>query len=286
MEAEPKPNVGFELSVDAASADSPSITVEQAIANLQQREDLGQRYYAAWWLGKFRVRQNEAIDALLDALEDEVDRTPDGGYPLRRNAATALGKLGDRRVVPALICCLDCEDYYVRESAVQALEMLGDPTGIPALLTLLDGGVAAAVSQPGKPHLVQPYAAIIEALGTLQATEAIAVIQPFLDHSQEKVQYSAARAMYQLTKELSYATKLMEALLDDRLQLRRSALMDLGAIGYLPAAEAIAETLAENSLKLISLKGLLEHELTNGSKQLPDLSSESLRVMRLMDGLL
>jgi hypothetical protein len=34
--------------------------------------------------------------------------------------------------------------------------------------------------------------------------------------------------------------------------------MDLGAIGYLPAASAIADTLAENSLKLISLKGLLE----------------------------
>jgi phycocyanobilin lyase alpha subunit len=38
------------------------------------------------------------------------------------------------------------------------------------------------------------------------------------------------------------------------LQLRRAALMDVGAIGYLPAAEAISQTLAENSLKLISMK--------------------------------
>jgi phycocyanobilin lyase alpha subunit len=266
--------------------DSSSWTVEVAITNLQQREDLGQRYYAAWWLGKFRVRQPEAIVALLEALEDEADRTPDGGYPLRRNAATALGKLGDRRAVSPLIRCLDCEDYYVRESAAQALEMLGDPAGIPALIALLDGGVAAAVAFPGKPHLVQPYGAILEALGTLQATEAIPLIQPFLEHPLDKVQYSAARALYQLTKEALYGEKLKEALLDNSLQLRRSALMDLGAIGYLAAADAIAQTLAENSLKLISLKGLLEYELIHGTSQLPELSSESLRIANLMDGLL
>ncbi|MGV2390813.1 MAG UNVERIFIED_CONTAM: hypothetical protein LVR29_29265 [Microcystis novacekii LVE1205-3] len=34
-----------------------------------------------WWLGRFRVRQPEAISALIAALEDESDRTPDGGYP-------------------------------------------------------------------------------------------------------------------------------------------------------------------------------------------------------------
>ena len=109
------------------------LTVEQAIANLQQREDLGLRYYAAWWLGKFRVREAAAIEALLAAIEDEEDRTSDGGYPLRRNAATALGKLGDRGAVKPLIRCLACPDFYVRESAAQALEMIGDTTAIPPL---------------------------------------------------------------------------------------------------------------------------------------------------------
>ena len=31
------------------------LTVEQALAHLQQRQDAGLRYYAAWWLGRFRV---------------------------------------------------------------------------------------------------------------------------------------------------------------------------------------------------------------------------------------
>lgn len=78
-------------SAGVSSADNPSLTVESAIANLKQREDTGARYYAAWWLGRFRVKEPEAIATLIEALEDETDRTPDGGYPLRRNAATALG---------------------------------------------------------------------------------------------------------------------------------------------------------------------------------------------------
>ncbi len=257
------------------------ITREQAIANLKQTEDPGARYYAAWWLGKFRVSDREAIEALILALTDEVDRTPDGGYPLRRNAATALGKLGNNSAVPALIDCLECEDYYVRESAAQALEMLGDSRAIPDLGRKLAGGVEAATGVPGKPYLKQPYEAIIEALGTLGATEAIDSILPFLDHPTEKVRYAAARSLYQLTKEPKYAEVLMRALEGKELQLRRSALMDLGAIDYLGAADAIAATFAENSLKLVALKGLLENHLKDREP-----NRDTWRVLSLMDDLL
>jgi phycocyanobilin lyase alpha subunit len=260
-----------------------TLNKEKALANLAQKEDLGLRYYAAWWLGKFRIKETEAVDALLLALQDEEDRAPDGGYPLRRNAAKALGKLDDLRAVPAIIECLACDDYYVRESAAQALEKLGDRTAISHLTPFLAGGVAAAVRVTGKPHLIEPYEAIIEALGSLGAIEAIELIEPFLEHSTEKVRYAAARAMYQLTEKDIYGELLVRALEGDDLQLRRSALMDLGAIGYVPAGEAIASTLAENSLKLISLKGLLEKEL---DRPFDSLSAASLRIMDLMDSLL
>lgn len=262
---------------------SPSLTVEQALANLKQKDDLGLRYYAAWWLGRFRVKEPEAITMLIEALTDDTDRTPDGGYSLRRNAATALGKLESQEAVPHLIDCLTCEDYYVRESAAQALEMIGDERCIAALISLLDGGVSAAVQVEGKPHLIQPYEAILEALGTLRAQKAISLIEPFLGHSTEKVQYAAARALYQLTGKKTYGDRLIQALDGKDLQLRRSALMDLGAIGYLNAAEPIYNTLAENSLKLIALKGLLENHLKHQSDAL---SNESKHVMKLMDGLL
>jgi phycocyanobilin lyase alpha subunit len=259
------------------------LTVEQAIANLQH-EELGRRYYAAWWLGRFKVSDPAAVDALIAALEDDSDRTEDGGYPLRRNAARALGKLGDQRAVEPLIQCLESDDVYVREAAAQSLEMLGDSRSVPPLLKLLEGGVAAAQQVPGKPHLVQPYTSILEALGTIGATEATGEIEPFTQHPVRRVQFSALRAMYQLTQNQIYGQRLIEALQENELQLRRSVLMDLGAIGYLPAAKAVSETLAENSLKLISLRGILEHHLNHVDSN--PLSPEAVEVMNLMDSLL
>lgn len=267
--------------VDSSAGDAPSLTVDQAIANLQG-SDLGLRYYAAWWLGRFRVATPEAIATLIESLTDESDRTAEGGYPLRRNAARALGKLGDTQAVPALIQCLACDDFYVREAAAQSLGMLGDRSCIPALMDLLAGGLEAA--QPQGIRLPQPYNAILEALGMLGATEAVPLVEPFLSHPFEMLQYAAARAMYELTQNAVYAERLVQALSGEKLTLRRAALADLGAIGYLPAAEAIANTLAENSLKLISLKGLLEREVQQ--TDLPRLSEGSIQVMTLMDELL
>jgi phycocyanobilin lyase alpha subunit len=273
----------YESDAAPAGADGESLTVEQAIANLHS-PDYSLRYYAAWWVGRFRVKEPAAIAALIAALQEESEQTKIGDYSLLRNAARALGKLGDKQALPALINCLECADYYVREAAAQALEMMGDRDSIPPLMRLLDGGISVAVRVPGKSHLVQPYDSVIEALGTLQATEAIPLISPFLEHSVERVQYAAARAMYQLTGEPAYGDRLVTALNGNNLQLRRSALMDLGAIGYLPGAPAIAETLAENSMKLIALKGVLEHHLDLRSSL--SLSDEAIQVMNLMDSLL
>ncbi|MEH2110437.1 HEAT repeat domain-containing protein [Nostoc sp.] len=272
-----------DLSSTENSGDGESLTVEQAIANLESA-DLGLRFYAAWWLGRFRIGEAAAVTGLIKALEDEADRTPEGGYPLRRNAARALGKLGDRQAVSPLIGCLDCSDFYVREAAAQSLEMLGDPVCIPALINLLQVGLHGEQLILKQPDLSQPYEAILEALGALRATECIPLVKPFLEHPIELVQYAAARAMYQLTQEPVYGERLVKALAGEKLQLRRAVLADLGAIGYLPAADAIAETLAENSLKLISLKGLLEHQVNHTVAS--TLSAGAIKVMNLMDLLL
>lgn len=269
-----------------AMPNEPTLTVTQAIANLQG-EDLGLRVYAAWWLGRFRVTDPAAITGLIGALEDEDDRTVAGGYPLRRNAARALGKLGDQRAVPALLHALTCTDFYVREAAAQALAKLDAPTCSPSLVRLLNQEVPGTLPAPEPPYLPQPFDAILEALGTLGAVEAIPDIQPFLEHAVPRIRYAAARAMYQLTPPAvasQYGDRLIQALTQEALPLRRAVLADLGAIGYLPAATAIAQTRAENSLKLIALKGLLEQQLRLAPP--PTLSHGALQVMTLMDELL
>jgi phycocyanobilin lyase subunit alpha len=269
------------------SPDVPQLTVEQAIENLQG-SDLGLRMYAAWWLGRFRVDDPTAIEVLIKALKDDEDRTGVGGYPLRRNAARALGKLGDRQAVPALMEALGCEDFYVREAAAQALEGLKDPVAVPILIQLLANQLPGTLPATEPPQLVQPFDAILEALGTLGGVQAIEVIKPFLDHPVPRIQFSAARALYQLSADQqiadAYGDQLIAALKLDDLQLRRAVLADLGAIGYLAAAKPISNTLAENSLKLISLKGLLERQLQiHGQDQL---SEGAIMVMALMDDLL
>jgi phycocyanobilin lyase alpha subunit len=124
----------------------------------------------------------------------------------------------------------------------------------------------------------------LEALGTLKAIESLSKVEAFLKHPTPRIQYAAARAMYQLTGETQYGDRLVRALMGPDLQLRRAALMDIGAIGYLPAAETIAMTLAENSLKLISMKGLLEFQVRNNPEGAR--SAGAVRVMDLMDGML
>lgn len=271
---------------DADFVPAEALTYEQAIANLRQRQDTGLRYYAAWWLGRFRMAEPEAIALLIDALDDELDRAPDGGYPLRRNAARALGKLGSVEAVLPLVAALACDDYYVREAAAESLGELGDARAVERLADLLAGGVAAAVKVEGKPHLTQPYASVLEALGKLGATGYQLQIEEFLHHEQDKIRFSAGRALYQLTAEARYAELVAEGLTAPDLQRRRAALMDVGAIGYLPAAERVAATLAENSLKLISMRGLLLAALPPADQPLADLDPTAARVMDLMDALL
>jgi len=163
---------------------------------------------------------------------------------------------------------------------------LDDRRSIEPLMKLLDAGLVpdqtALIAE--QPDASQPYDSVLEALGTLKAIEATAKVQAFLQHPTPRIQYAAARAMYQLTGESQYGDRLIVALNGPDLQLRRAALMDVGAIGYLPAAETIAQTLAENSLKLISMKGLLEFQVTHNPEGA--LSPGAVRVMDLMDQML
>ncbi len=49
-------DLGSESTGNHSTQEEESLTIEQAIANLRH-EELGRRYYAAWWLGRFRVNE-------------------------------------------------------------------------------------------------------------------------------------------------------------------------------------------------------------------------------------
>jgi phycocyanobilin lyase alpha subunit len=258
------------------------LTTTVAINQLRS-PDLSLRYYAAWWLGKMRV--HEAVDALIVAIEDSEDRTELGGYPLRRNAARSLGKLGDIKAIPALIFALNCEDFYVREAAAQAIEEIASqPQGsISAQVAVVP--LAKLLSSQDYRDLEQPYEAILEALGRLKANAFKHLIEPFLQHTVVRIRLAAARSMYGLTGDDQYADLLVDALSNPDINIRRVALTDLGEIGYLAAASVIAHAQTENSFKLFALKGILDTHLPNVNQD-SELLENLQQVMLLMDDLL
>jgi phycocyanobilin lyase alpha subunit len=86
----------------------------------------------------------------------------------------------------------------------------------------------------------------------------LAVVEPFVDHERPLIRSAAARALLQLSGEERWGAVLVGLLEHPQLQVRRAALMDLGAAGWRPALEPIRRALAENSLKLMALRGLVE----------------------------
>ena len=265
-------------------SDGP-IDENEALARLRS-EDPSAQYYAAWWLGRNRSRHPEALPLLLAALRQRRPRDPGAGVEenaVARNAARALGKLGDPGAIPELLAALDDEDDGLREAAARALGELEATEAVAALQRRLASGPAGAgASRPDSPRLQEPCEAMLEALGAIGVAEpeVIAVIEPFIGHERPLIRSAACRALLQLSGEPRWAEPLVQLLDHPQLQVRRAALMDLGAVGWRPALEPICRTLAENSLKLIALRGLVEQ----GEHHDDDVAVET--VLSAMDSLL
>jgi phycocyanobilin lyase subunit alpha len=240
------------------------ISEAEALRRLRQTDDQSLQYYAAWWLGRMRSRHPDTVPLLRSALRQRQPRDPSAGVEhnaVARNAARALGKLEDPSVVPDLLAALHDDDDGLREAAARALgELRALEAVAPICARLASGPAGAGAPQANSPKLQEPCEALIEALGAIGVADpaVLEVIEPFSDHERPLIRSAAARALLQLTAEERWGDALLELLQHPQLQVRRAALMDLGAVGWRPALEPIRATLAENSLKLIALRGLVE----------------------------
>jgi len=277
---------------DGYGASGDPISEAEALRRLRLTEDPSAQYYAAWWLGRNRSRHPEAVPLLQEALRQRRPRDPGAGVEenaVARNAARALGKLGSpaAAAIPDLLATLEDEDHGLREAAARALGDLGATAAVPALCRRLASGpgVAGAI-QPGTPRLQEPCEALLEALGEIGVAEleVVAVIRPFVEHERPLIRSAACRALLQLTGDAHWGEQLVALLQHQQLQVRRAALMDLGAAGWRPALGPIAATLAENSLKLIALRGLVETTAAPEAER--GLGAATEAVLAAMDALL
>ena len=274
------------------------ISEEEALRRLRLSDDPSAQYYAAWWLGRNRSSHPDAVPLLQEALRLRRPRDPGAGVEenaVARNAARALGKLGApaQAAIPDLLATLQDDDHGLREAAARALgELRASEAVEPLRQRLASGPAVAGAQQPGTPRLQEPCEALLEALGEIGdgRQEVVAVIEPFVQHERPLIRSAACRALLQLTGDARWGDQLVALLQHQQLQVRRAALMDLGAAGWRQALEPIAATLAENSLKLIALRGLVEQcstaapETTAPSALTPD--PATVAVLDAMDALL
>jgi phycocyanobilin lyase alpha subunit len=224
-----------------------------------------------------RSQHPEAVPLLQGALRLRRPRDTGAGVEenaVARNAARALGKLAPAALyaIPDLLDTLEDPDDGLREAAARALGELQAPEAVPALCRRLSSGPAVAGGQRSdSPRLVEPCEALLEALGDIgvATAEVLAVVEPFTTHSRPIIRSAAARTLLQLSGDPRWSGVLVELLDHPQLQVRRAALMDLGAAGWRPALEPIGRTLAENSLKLMALRGLVEQG--KGDPGIPEL---------------
>ncbi|MBI5779059.1 MAG: HEAT repeat domain-containing protein [Planctomycetes bacterium] len=105
-------------------------------------------------LGK--LKDKRAVPALLKLADNKAFKESEG---LRKLLAVALGNIADAAAVPHLIKALDEEYFWVRYPAEQALIQIGEPS-VPALLD-----VVKANRFPASAHA-------IEALGRIKSKDA------------------------------------------------------------------------------------------------------------------
>ena len=257
----------------------------EALRRLRATDDPSAQYYAAWWLGRHRSQHPDTLPLLLAAMRQRRARALGDGVEenaVARNATRAVGKLGPSasEAIPVLLELLDDPDYGLREAAARSLGELRAKVALPALVARLRSGPnVAGARASNSANLLEPCEALLEAIGDLGSSddEVIEVLESFLAHERPVVQSSACRSLLQLTQEPRWGERLKTLLSHPQLQVRRAALMDLGATGWRPATQAIAATLAENSLKLIALKGLVESAPSDGLDE---------EIFDVMDGLL
>jgi HEAT repeat protein len=111
---------------------------------------------AAVVLGELGVRESEVVDGLVRLLDHQV-------VLLQRHAVEALGRIGAKRALPALIACLTGKPEEIRKAAVEAVVAYGEDA-VPVLKERL-----AAAS----PHEKRPFEELLARLGGKDALGAL-----------------------------------------------------------------------------------------------------------------
>ena len=208
------------------------------------------QYHAAWWLGKHRIKN--AVPKLLELLTDEkkVICVADGRYLLRRQIVRALGLIGDKSSLEGLINTLWTDDPRLHEAAIRSLVQIGDASCIESLIKYFD----VEFEQ-------KPVESLIEALTVFKVWHLEERIKPYLSHPSARVLGAASAYLFAINRDMKYLDAIKDNLSHQNKFIRQSAVFDLALVRASECISDIIEAQVPGSIKLYSLKIILESEL-------------------------
>ncbi|GHO84567.1 HEAT repeat domain-containing protein [Dictyobacter formicarum] len=196
-----------------------------------------------------------ALEPLLAALASK-------SVDLRYCAAEALGELGDKRAVVALLIATRDEDQYVRAQAAEALGKLGDYRAVEPLILMLHDEYTDARSKAAEAlGLLCDYRAVtplilalndkkervrieaIHALALLGDSSAIGPLLTLLPDSLYYERIEIIEALGALNDEQAIEPLLQRALHDDEKRVRQESIVALGHLGDERVIEPLKEAL-------------------------------------------
>lgn len=273
--------IAMAMTQESSASEGMPIDEEEALRRLEQRDDPADRYYAAWWLGHERSQHPRTLPLLRAALQELLnagEQPEEDCRALSLNVLRAMVHLDAAAAKEEILSCVAHHDSQIREEATRTAASEGFRESVAVICSQL------GADRANDDRLVE---AQIEALGELGDASAAVIdtLVRFSDDPRPLIRSASLRALLQLTEDPQWAREFPSLLQSSSTLVRRGVLLDLGAVGWLPALDWISQSPIENSIKLIALRGLAEHP--RGLKHLSLNTEEaSQMVLAAMDQLL
>lgn len=173
-----------------------------------------------------RIGNIGSVDFLTEALEDE------SGY-VRKEAADALAKMGNKKALPCLFMRLDRERYDdVREALLSAIIDIGRSGAYNGLITFIRSSSPETREMGAK------------GLGMLSDERAVPKLIKVINDDSSKVRKASVRALSSF-KNLDVKEALKVALMDGEPDVRVAAVQAIADIGGRGAVEELSALLSD-----------------------------------------
>jgi HEAT repeat protein len=202
----------------------------------------------------FRIKGQQDIELIIESGVNSYDDllnmlSRNIGIELKTIACWLLGRLGEKRAIPTLVCLLKHQNHQLRNAATIALGELDAKESLESLITTLINENNEEVAE-----------AIVYTLGLLGDKAAFDILVNILQNTNKnpKIRGLAAEALADIRDQRA-VMPLIEVLKDTSVEVRFWAIFSLGELGNEQALSEL-QTLALTDKSVLSDWGSIKEE--------------------------